>query len=120
MVVRTLQLATTMHRLPMLVRALMPRKPAPLVRAQPTAPALLWTMIPTTMVFAMQTKSQGVKTCQPVTTMLQLRMTTAAAFMRRVAKRAQAKQMVRVPSWITIPMTTVCAMQMRSLVAKTR
>ena len=64
-------------------------------------------------VSATRMRSLVARTRQPVTTMLQLRMTTAAVFMRRVAKRAQVKQMARVPSLITIPMTMVCVMRMR-------
>ena len=40
-------------------------------------------------------RSLVAKTCQLATSILQLPMTTAAAFMRRVAKRARVKQMVR-------------------------
>ena len=76
--------------------------------------------IPMMTVSATRMRSLAARTRLPVTTMLQLRMTTAAVFMRRVAKRAQVKQMVRVPSLITIPMMTVSATRMRSLAARTR
>ena len=119
LVAKTCQLATSILQLPMTTAAAFMRRVAKRARVKQMVRVPSLITIPMTTVSATLMRSLVAKTCQLATSILQLPMTTAAAFMRRVAKRAQVKQMVRVPSLITIPMTTVSATLMRSLVAKT-